>query len=246
MFVSADFLSMHYGIKDDIAKFFADREPPKNNLYWKDKLMYLRPQPGYLLIPIIVDLMHRSGVAKEILLSDNFLKVMETILHYSAEEEFGVSDEEDAIKKSFQFVTGKSSDNNFLVDIRDYLSGGDNWLRKASAPYSALQRGDLFLFVIAALRLSNEQRDRILKLWFALISTLLLLDDMEDIVEDQKKGDHNAFIECGLNQQGFDNLKQLLSHNLAVLKQVNFSLANTLHNKFQKVKDLPIVSEFQI
>jgi hypothetical protein len=48
MFVSSNFLAIHYGVNDTIAKFFVDREPPINNLYWKDKLLYLRHE--WLLI----------------------------------------------------------------------------------------------------------------------------------------------------------------------------------------------------
>jgi hypothetical protein len=246
MFVSANFLAVNYGVRDDIAKFFADREPPKENLYWKDKLMYLRPQPGYLFIPIIIDLLHKSGAEKYVLLEDAFLNVMETILHYSAEQEFEITDQQTAIEKSFQLVNGKATDSNFISDIKDYLQGKNNWLQQLSAPYPALRRGDLFLFVIATLNITEEQKTKIVKVWFALITTLLLLDDMEDISEDQKNGDENAFIESGLNQEGFDQLKQLLSKNLNELKQVNSVLANHLHRKFGKVKDLPIVSEFQI
>ena len=36
MFVSADFLIIQYGVHDEIANFFVDREPPENNLYWNN------------------------------------------------------------------------------------------------------------------------------------------------------------------------------------------------------------------
>jgi hypothetical protein len=56
MFVSAGFLGIQYGVDDKIGKFFVDRDPPAENLYWKDKLMYLRVEPGWLFIPLIVEL----------------------------------------------------------------------------------------------------------------------------------------------------------------------------------------------
>ncbi len=56
MFISTGYLGIQYGVDNNIAKFFVDREPPANNLYWKDKYLYLRPSPGYLFIPLIVDI----------------------------------------------------------------------------------------------------------------------------------------------------------------------------------------------
>ena len=68
MFISTDFLAIKFGVDDAIARFFVDREPPANNLYWKDKLLYLRPAPGYLFIPLIVDLLFKIGIERQQLL----------------------------------------------------------------------------------------------------------------------------------------------------------------------------------
>ncbi len=76
MFISADFLAIQYGVDDAIAKFFVDRKPPENNLYWKGKELYLRKEPGWLFIPLIVDLLFRLGIPKQQLLSSKFIELI--------------------------------------------------------------------------------------------------------------------------------------------------------------------------
>src|SRR4051794_25269752 len=87
MFISADYLSIGYGVGNAIARFFVDREPPADNLYWKGKLLYLRPTPGYLFIPLIVDLLYKLNISKQQLMSEEFVSTMERIGHISALEE---------------------------------------------------------------------------------------------------------------------------------------------------------------
>ena len=73
MFISTNQLIKKYGIDNKIAGFFVEREPPADNLYWHEKLLYLRPAPGYLFIPLIVDLLYKIGIKREDLLSENFV-----------------------------------------------------------------------------------------------------------------------------------------------------------------------------
>lgn len=101
MFISADFLGITYGVDDKIARFFADREPPLDNLYWKGKLLYLRPSPGYLFIPLIVDLLFKLGIDRNQLLSNEFVSTMEMTGHISALEETGQITKAEAIKKMY-------------------------------------------------------------------------------------------------------------------------------------------------
>src|SRR5438105_1881051 len=104
MFVSTKQLVATYGVDAEIARFFVDREPPENNLYWYEKLLYLRPAPGYLFIPLIVDLLYRIGIDKAQLLAGNFVDTMEQVGHISALEEINQLSVEEAIEKCAELV----------------------------------------------------------------------------------------------------------------------------------------------
>lgn len=120
MFVSANFLSINYGIDDSIAKFFVDRQPPANNLYWHEKLMYLRTEPGWLFIPLIVDLLYKAGIDKRQLLSEEFVSLMEQIGHISAEEELKHITKEDALNKYIGLVKNSHKNHSFYINVVDF------------------------------------------------------------------------------------------------------------------------------
>src|SRR3978361_84171 len=112
MFISSSFLEINYGIDPKIAQFFVDREPPADNLYWKEKLLYLRPAPGYLFIPLIVDLLFRLSIDREQLLSEQFVATMEQSGHFSALEETKQITEDEAIERSDELVKDNCSNKN--------------------------------------------------------------------------------------------------------------------------------------
>src|SRR5690349_5194669 len=119
MFVSSGFLGIQYGVDDKIGKFFADRQPPKDNLYWKDKLMYLRVEPGWLFIPLIVDLLYKLGISREQLLSEEFIGLMEQVGHISAEEEFNIINREEALSKYISLVKDNYKNETFYTNLID-------------------------------------------------------------------------------------------------------------------------------
>lgn len=242
MFLTADALVIRYGIDEAIAKFYTDREPPKNNLYWKGKELYLRPQPGYIFLPLITDLFFKAGVSKAELLSNSFVETLENIGHYSAEQEFNIINTSEAISKCEDLVS--FYDAGFVNDLRNYFSGKQNYISDLSTPFKALHRGDLFLYSLAVLQVDVNKRTELIRIWFSLISTLLLLDDAEDVESDKKANDENAFLESGADKTGFERIKSLLSANLDHLAILNKSLANALHKKFVAVADKPFIKEY--
>jgi len=244
MFLSAEALEIDYGIDQAIAKFFVDREPPANNLYWKGKELYLRPQPGYIFLPAIVDLYFRSGISKEILLGKEFVEALEQIGHFAAEQEAGIITKVEAVKKCTEFVRGSAKDVSFLNAIADYLNGKENFISAIATPFPALHRGDYFLFAICLLPINNIKQVELIKIWFALITTLLLMDDGEDFEEDLRNKDENAFIESGADKAGFEKLMALLSANLRFLRTINATLEHKLHKGFTKVSEKPFITQY--
>lgn len=239
MFVSANFLGFQYGTDDRIAKFFADREPPKDNLYWKDKLLYLRPEPGWIFIPLAVDLLFKSGIERVQLLSEQFVGLMEQVGHISALEETKQVSGAEAIDRCIQLVKDQYQNESYYNNIISYFKGEANPFAALATPYKALHRGDLFLFSLCALRFSNDLQNELVTQWFALISTLLLLDDADDIDIDRTSGDPNAFLEAGLTPGGIQAIKNLISQNLQTIAMKNKVMATTLDKKLLVLKNRP-------
>jgi hypothetical protein len=240
MFISTGFLGIHYGVDNKIAKFFVDREPPANNLYWKDKYLYLRPSPGYLFIPLIVDILFKLGIDRQQLLSAEFLNCLEQTGHISALEETKQINKAEAIEQCIALAKENCKNEKWLHTVTDYFKGNiDHTFARIATPFKALHRGDVFLFSLSALEFPEELFEKIAQLWFALISTLLLLDDAEDIDEDRKNNEENAFLESGLDKEGIERVKKLLSHNLKILSSINSIMALKIDKQFKELIEKP-------
>lgn len=233
MFVSSDFLEIYYGIDAKIARFFVDREPPADNLYWQGKLLYLRPAPGYLFIPLIIDLLYKLGIDRQQLLSEEFVATMEQIGHVSALEETKQISDEEAIQKCGELVNNTCKNKDWYNNVINYLNGKNkNFFTGLAVPFKALQRGDLFLFALCALQFPGELDEKIAEQWFALISTLLLLDDAEDIQADKETGDKNAFLESGMTAQGFKKITDLVNSSFTKISILNPAIATQLKKQY--------------
>lgn len=245
MFVSAGFLAIKYGVHDKIAQFFADREPPVNNLYWHEKLMYLRPSPGYLFIPVMADMLHRIGINKDEILSNDYIDVMEAIGHIAAKEETKMITNAAAIEEGIALVKDRYKNEYYYQAVVDYLRATkSNFISEQTTPFKALHRGDLFLLSACVLNFNNEQAEKIVRYWFAVISSFLLMDDADDIEEDKNTNDENAFLESGLDKEGIEKIKQLLAKNLKTLKEINTSLAISIDAKFIQLAELPYIKAY--
>ena len=240
MFISTDYLAINYGVDDKIARFFVDREPPANNLYWHNKLLYLRPGAGYIFIPLIVDLLYKSGLNRDELLGQEFLSIMEQTGHISALEETNQIDVAAAIDQCAVLVKDGCKDESWYREVLTYLKGEDNSITQLTTPFKALHRGDVFLFSLCALHFPQEKKKQIVQQWFALISTLLLLDDADDAEADMKSGDENAFLEQGLNQANIDLAQQLVDQNFDTISLLNKTMARQLQTQIKKMLDKPI------
>ncbi len=235
MFISSAFLEINYGVDNKIAQFFVDREPPVDNLYWKEKLLYLRPAPGYLFIPLIVDLLYRLKIDRQQLLSEQFVETMEQIGHISALEETSQITNDEAIMRSSELVKANCKNKDWYNDLVAYFNNKkENLFYTLSTPFKALHRGNLFLFSVCVLSFPAELNEKIAEQWFALISILLLLDDAEDIEADKETGDANAFIESGLHAEGIQKIKELVAHSLTKIGILNPAMAQQLENQYKE------------
>jgi hypothetical protein len=244
MFVSANQLVRSYGIDNTIARFFVDREPPAENLYWHNKLLYIRPAPGYLFIPLIVDLLYKLGIERQQLLSDRFVRTMEQIGHISALEETKNISAEEAITKCIQLVKENCTNREWLDNVINYFEGNrENLLSKLTTPFKALHRGDVFLFSLSTLEFQQPLFVQVAEQWFALIGSLLLLDDVEDVESDKETGEENAFLEAGLNAEGIQRIAALVEKNVLAINTVNPTMGSELERQYrERIQELDILA----
>lgn len=240
MFISTKYLVSQYGIDNTIARFFVDRDPPVNNLYWHEKLLYLRPSPGYLFIPLIVDLLHKSGLDKEKLLSPEFVGSLEAIGHISALEETNKIARAEAIEQCYLLLKKTTVNEPWLRTVTDFLKGEEvNVLTRMAMPFKSLHRGDMFLFSLASINFPDTYFENIGKQWFALISILLLSDDADDIEVDQATGDENAFLESGLSVDGLNRISEIVKQGVETIATVNPILAAALERQHEIASQMP-------
>lgn len=241
MFVSTKQLVRIYGVDDEIARFFVDRKPPENNLYWQGKLLYLRPSlPGYLFIPLIVDLLYKVGLDKQALLSEKFVGTMEQVGHISVLEEIEKISMAEAIEKCGELAKEHCVNNFWLSNVIDYFKGREeNLFTNLTTPFRSLHRGDMFLFSLSALSFPATLFEKIAELWFALISLSLLVDDALDIETDQETGAENAFLESGLNAEGFKRISQLAERSVEIISVVNPIMAAELARQHAQLAQQP-------
>lgn len=240
MFVSADFLAIQYGVDDKIARFFADREPPVDNLYWKGKSLYLRFETGWIFIPLIVDLLFKCGISREQLLSEKFIGLMEKIGHISALEETKQVSANEALEQCIELVKYDFENASYFKNLVNFMQGETiNPFAKLASPFKALHRGDLFLFSLCALKFDDSLQEKLVSYWFALISILLLLDDADDMEQDKISGDPNAFLESGLTKEGINSIVEMVQNNLNHISTLNKTMALKLDKGYIALTKLP-------
>ena len=97
-----------------------------------------------------------------------------------------------------------------------------------------MHRGDIFLFAFCALEFHDQLMKEIAEQWFALITTLLLMDDAEDIERDIRNGDENAFLESGLTEAGNAKFRRIGNErDLQQLQHINQAMAMQLKEQYQ-------------
>ena len=73
MFISVGQFEYHMGVNKTIARFFVDRKPPENNIFWEGKLLYIGFGNGYVSIPVFFFFLFSISVPLETLLDDEHI-----------------------------------------------------------------------------------------------------------------------------------------------------------------------------
>jgi hypothetical protein len=225
MVITSGILISRLGIDKQIADYFANqRAIPANNLFWKDKRIYLSMGFGFLTIPFAFDLMHKRGIDKDLLLQDDHVTLMEKGFDLLKQFELSLISYPDFMESCKRLLNGKIRQPHFAEALFSLFSGAPTSFH-FEKEHKALARSDFFLFTLTDLPLSDEWIQDFLPYWYAIARPILLLDDFRDIEEDRISGEENTIIEMGDNKAAVEQAYLLGTEDLNLLATVNSLLA---------------------
>ncbi len=245
MFTSRDDLKLSYGVDMEIGKFLVDRRVPPDNLYWKNRLLYIIPMPGYLFIPLYMDLQLRLGLPRPELLSEPHLQLMEGILHSAAKLEHKAINFDEHIAECIALTKPCCKNPSFLQDLLYYFSGKKEKAGVAlGTPFKSLARADAYLFSLCYFEFNDALKKKLVDAWYALITYYLIVDDLEDIQPDFEQQEENAVLEAGLSEEGANAIEELIHQSYHVMNAINPVIANRIDHKRQLVNVKGIIDAF--
>jgi hypothetical protein len=225
MIISVRNLRDNMGVDEKIARFFVDRKVPEGNAFWNKRLLYINRGNGYVSIPVYYDILFRMGIPQSTLLEEDHIQFMEQVMHHAIQHEMGQISYRTQIENIQNLLIDRLKNSDFYGELLPYLGQKDlKPLGKLGMEVPALNRADVFLFILCDLPLEEEQNQLAVKYWSALHSTYLLMDDINDYQIDKQNSDENAILELGDDKEGFAKAFSILNKNIAVLEEINPSI----------------------
>lgn len=234
LYTSKHYLQNTMGVDADIAAFFVDRKVPAENLYWKDRYLYVAKGTGYLFIPLYFDLMYRAGLGKDMLLTEEFVGLTESILHSAAMQEYEMINFDEHVYNCKNLLKNKVANLNLFTDLEQYFSNKAvpyNYLGTFS---TALNRGDTYLFALCSLPVSDGLTHELVNIWYVLIPSFLLMDDIMDLEEDKRRGEENSIDDFGHGCEGVKRAIAFLTEKFSTLKALNPLLGAYFERSLQR------------
>jgi hypothetical protein len=227
-----------------VADYFANLRPvPQDNLFWRNKRIYLSMGFGYLTIPFAFDLMFKCGIPKNVLLQNDHVSLMEAgfdrLRRYESKA-YGINQ---FLKECSSLLEGKIRQEHLASDLFGLFSGNPPRYFQLETKHRALARSDFFLFTLVDLDVTDDWIHSFLPYWYALARPILLLDDFKDLEEDRQAQDENTIIELGDNREGVQRAHQLGLSDTELLKSKNEKLARFLSDLLQEALSYPQIVE---
>jgi hypothetical protein len=222
MVITSGILENRLGIEKRIADYFANqRAIPSDNLFWKDKRIYLSMGFGFLTIPIAFDLMYKRGIDIDILLNDEHVSLMEDGFDKLKKYEMSLMSYDEFIIECKSLLKDKIRQHNLAIDLFDIFSGRPARSFQFENTHKALARSDFFLFTLVDLELSDSWVRDFLPFWYAVARPILLLDDFRDIEDDRIHGEENTILEMGDDKAAVEQAYLLGKNDLNLLATEN-------------------------
>jgi len=166
------------------------------------------------------------GIPQNVLLAEEHIQFMEQVMHYAIQHEMGEISFQTQIESIQNLLIGRLKNSDFYGELLLYLAQKElKPLGKLGMEVPALNRADVFLFILCDLPLAEPQNQLAVTYWSALHSTYLLMDDINDYQFDKQNSDENAIMELGDDKDGFSKAFSILNTNITVLEEINTSIA---------------------
>jgi hypothetical protein len=226
MVITSKILQDRFGISKEIADYFAnERAVPADNLFWKNKRIYLSIGFGFLTIPFAFDLMYKRGIPLSILLEDAHISRMEAGFDRLKRYESGYIDKMSFLKECSALLENFILQKHLAEDLWAIFSGKQPRFFDFETKHPALARSDFFLFTLTDLELKDSWVAQFLPYWYALARPILLLDDFKDLPEDIELRDENTILDLGGNKEAVLKAYDLGRADLHKLSEINPVLA---------------------
>ncbi|XVJ64678.1 MAG: hypothetical protein HEQ40_00340 [Lacibacter sp.] len=244
MVITSKILNRDLGIDEEIADYFANKRlVPVNNRFWGNKRIYISAGFGFLTIPIAYDLFFRKGIAKDLLLNDEHVTLMEEGFDRLKRFELLEISGAELIDECKKILSGKVRQQHLAADIFRLLSGGNPEYFQFETKYKALLRSDIFLLTLVDIDITNEWINNFLPYWYAAARPILLLDDFKDLEEDRKLNEENTIIEMGNDKQAILDAYKLGIDDLNLLADVNPRLSVFLKTFLEDALNIQYIRE---
>ncbi|MEJ7766182.1 MAG: hypothetical protein WKF89_00115 [Chitinophagaceae bacterium] len=242
MFTSKHHLHENLGLDFEIAAFFVDRNVPVENLYWKEKYLYVSSGTGYLFIPLFVDIQYKCGVSIENLLEEEYIRLMEAILHSAAMHEHKLIQFQTHVSNCKALCKNKVKNVPLYTDLLEYFENDLRMYKNLGTNNKALNRADTFLFTLCYLDLPGKITNTIIEKWYALVPSLLLMDDIMDLKDDQEKNEENAVNGFSTGSEGVETAITFLREKFLAVKSFNIKLGEFLEGSLMRKLQTPYMT----
>ena len=222
------YLKKDLGIHPDVIDFLCARQVPENNAYWRGRKNYLSKSPGYLFIPILLDLLLKSNVGVSVLSELNLL-LIEKILHSAACQEEGSITYLQHHQECRKILQQAGIPEGEIQKIEESLINRAFTLFPEK--YKSLRRANSFLYSAA---LFPNHYDLFFHYWESIMPLFLFLDDLTDLAEDLANKSENCLLDSSSIENNFFILHSIIAESIKPLEIVNSQLYKELNNLRQE------------
>lgn len=222
------YLETNLGIHRNVIECLCHREVPKNNKYWKGRKSFLSQSPGYLFIPILLDLFlkYNFGVA---VLSESHLLLIEEILHSAANQEAGHITYLQHHEECRAILHRMGIPDEKIIKIEQTMVNRPFSLFPEK--YKSLRRANSYLYSAA---LFPNHDDIIFQCWESVMPLFLFLDDLTDLPEDITSQSENCLLDAADIEHNFFVLHPLIAESIKPLEKINDRLYRELNHMRQE------------
>lgn len=222
------YLNADLGIHESIVELLCKRPVPENNAYWRNRNSFLSQSPGYLFIPILLDLLLKTKPNASVL-SEQPLQVIEKILHSAATQESGKITYEQHHQECHSILQSIGIIPEEITKIEQALVKRPFTLFPGS--YKSLQRANTYLYSAA---LFPAAYDHIFEHWESVMPLFLFLDDLTDLQEDIVTKSENCLLDVPNIENNFFVLHPLFIESIKPLEKINKNIYHELNRLRQE------------